>query len=139
MSDRLQSPGNAAMLACGWLGETVCFFVVVFFCLTDREFNQSFLWRFLLFPFTKLPILGRNKYVIARTKRKRPPLVRVHHWSPASIDQYLAGTCRKHGVVLMSMRRDYVALTSIRRHFSTKCSTRSGYGYVSDGLLKNNE
>ena len=27
------------------------------FCLTDREFNRSFLWRFLLFPFTKLPIL----------------------------------------------------------------------------------
>ena len=25
-----------------------------------------------------------SKYVIARTKRKRPPLVRGHHWSPAS-------------------------------------------------------
>ena len=54
------------------------------FCLTDREFNQSFLWRFILFPFTKLQILWSNKYVIALTKRKRPPLVRGHHWSPVS-------------------------------------------------------
>ena len=58
------------------------------FCLTDRDFNQSFLCRFLLFPFTKLPNLRRNKYVNARTERKRPPLVRGHHWSPASSVRY---------------------------------------------------
>ena len=64
-------------------------------CLADTEFNQSFLCRFLLFPFTKLPILRRNKYVIARTERKRPPLVRGHHWSPASTLQILEPVCMK--------------------------------------------
>ena len=34
---------------------------------------------------------------------------------------YPAGTCRKNDVVLTSMRHDYVASTSIRRHFGTKC------------------
>ena len=34
-----------------------------------------------------------------------------------------AGTWRKNDVVLTSMRRDYVASTSIRRHFGTKCPT----------------
>ena len=39
------------MLAWGGLGK------LSHFCYTDREFYQSFLWRFILFPFTKLPIL----------------------------------------------------------------------------------
>ena len=67
------------------------------FCLTDREFNQSFLCRFLLFPFTKLPILWRNKYVIARAEFKRRPLVRGHHWSPASIEMKI--TAKKNNLM----------------------------------------
>ena len=51
------------------------------FCLPDRIFAH-FLLVFLLFLFTKWPNLWSNKCVIA--KRKRPPLVRGHHWSPAS-------------------------------------------------------
>ena len=53
-------------------------------CLFCRKFAQSFLWVFLLFAFTKWPNLCRIKWVIACAKRKRPPLVRGHHWSPAS-------------------------------------------------------
>ena len=34
---------------------------------------------------------------------------------------YPAGRCRKNDVILTSMRRDYVASASIRRHFGTKC------------------
>ena len=37
-----------------------------------------------------------------------------------SCGMYSAGTWRKNDVVLTSMRRDYVASTSIRRHFGTK-------------------
>ena len=47
MSDGLQSPGNAAMLACGWLGETVYF-------LPHRgRILPVFLWRFLFVSFYK--------------------------------------------------------------------------------------
>ena len=47
-------------------------------CHQGRNFDRSVLWVFVLFPFTKWPNLWRNK-------RKRPPLVRGHHWSPASM------------------------------------------------------
>ena len=40
---------------------------------------------FHLLLFTKWSNLWRNKCVTACAKRKRPPLVRGHHWSPASI------------------------------------------------------
>ena len=53
------------------------------FCLSCRNF-YLFLWVFDLFP--KCPILWSNKCVIAYAKRKRPPLVRGHHWSPVSMD-----------------------------------------------------
>ena len=42
------------------------------------------LFVFLLFPFINRPNLCRNTCVTACAKRKRPPLVRGHHWSPAS-------------------------------------------------------
>ena len=32
-----------------------------------------------------------------------------------------AGTCRRNGVVLTSMRRHYAASTSVRRHFNVVC------------------
>ena len=47
------------------------------FCLIGRNFDQFFFVVFLLFS-------CRKKCVIACAKRKRPPLVRGHHWSPAS-------------------------------------------------------
>ena len=54
------------------------------FCLPDRKFDQSFLGVFLLFPFTKWPNLWSNVCVIASARLKWSPLVRGHHWSPAS-------------------------------------------------------
>ena len=54
------------------------------FCLPGRQFGHSFLWMFLLFPFTKWPNLWCDTCVIAYARRKRPPLVRGHHLSPAS-------------------------------------------------------
>ena len=50
----------------------------------DNLVNLS-LYVFLLFSFINRPNLCRNKCVIACAKRKRPPLVRGHHWSAASI------------------------------------------------------
>ena len=55
------------------------------FYLSGRKFDQSFLWVFLLFSFTKWPNLWCNTCVTACAKRKRPPLVRGQHWSPARV------------------------------------------------------
>ena len=76
------SLGNVTTLACGWLRKTV------YFLPSRQRILLVFLLIFLLFPFTKLPILLRNKYVILLPKRKRPPQVRGQHWSPASIFGY---------------------------------------------------
>ena len=53
----------------------------------------------------------------------------------ATVSTGPAGTWRKNDVVLTSMRRDYVASTSIRRHFGTKCPLEDKSFPMVDGIL----
>ena len=57
------------------------------FFFPGRKFDQSFLMVFFFFCFLykMAEFVVQYIYVIACARRKRPPLVRSHHWSPASI------------------------------------------------------
>ena len=55
------------------------------FCLTDREFNQFFMdIPFVSFSEVADSMTQQIRNCPYTTKRKRPSLVRGHHWSPAS-------------------------------------------------------
>ena len=78
MSDGLQSPGNAAMLARGCLGE------IVYFLRPRQKILPGFFVGIPIVSFYKIAE-SVTQYVVARAQRKRPSLVRGHHLWPASI------------------------------------------------------
>ena len=57
-------------------------------CLSfaSQKKNPTSLFSIDFFSFLLIFEAVTKKYVIARAKRKRSPLVRGHHWLPASID-----------------------------------------------------